>query len=477
MKTNATPWIAPSGGSRYFRLAGMALITLVLLPGTAFGINNDALSDLVFANMVGESQVCLQDGLIGFTCSEVVQARRTDGVALGDVDKDNNLDAVFAAREGKNLLCLGDGQGGFPGCIDVSQDVRMSRDVILADVDNDSNLDAIFANVGSPNQVCLGNGFVSLDDCRDISNSGGSVGVAVGDINNDGEADLVFANSNGPDSACLGDGTGSFSCRDINPGGLGSQGVALGFVNRDENLDAVFANRGDQTCLGDGTGNFTCIPVSLDPPNSLGVALGDVNGDGNLDAAFATRLGEHDLVCLGDGFGFFTDCIDFGPEGQPQQFSTDIVLSDMNADENLDAVVAGSLIDNNRICLGDGTGNFICSDLPSEGINSFGVAVSRFGPFCSSPARSLDDLRSEVERLETSILSVQRLEERLELIEDALNGEDLDTARERVDDFISLSINLSDPDQTAQINRISREEADSLGCGSSNLIANIPPVE
>ncbi len=101
-------------------------------------------------------------------------------------------------------------------------------------------------------------------------------------------------------------------------------------MDRDGNLDAVFAIDGlaqrNRVCLGDGTGGFACGDVSSDTDASLGLALGDVDRDGNLDAIFANW--------------------NFNNDGAP-----------------------------NRVCLGDGTGGFACSDVSADSNNSFGVAL------------------------------------------------------------------------------------------------------
>ena len=145
------------------------------------------------------------------------------GVALGDVNRDGDLDAVFANSD-ENRVCVGDGTGGFT-CADVSADTNSSR------------------------------------------------GVAVGDVNRDGDLDAVFANS-GENRECLGDGTGGFTCTDVSADTNGSYGVAIGDVNGDGDLDAIFANSDEnRVCVGDGTGGFTCADVSADRNPSRAVAI------------------------------------------------------------------------------------------------------------------------------------------------------------------------------------------------------------
>ena len=142
-------------------------------------------------------------------------------------------------------------------------------------------------------------------------------------------------------------------------------------------LDTIFANfdQPNRVCLGDGTGGFTCSDVSDDTNDSSGIALGDVNGDTFLDAVFANggpfpiTDGEQNRVCLGDGTGGFT-CSDVSDDTND---SLGVALGDVNGDTFLDAVFADS--DFNRVCLGDGTGGFTCSDVSDDIIPSLGVAL------------------------------------------------------------------------------------------------------
>ena len=254
-----------------------------------------------------------------------------------------------------------------------------------------ATLDAIFANFDQPNRICLGDGMGGFT-CSDVSaDTNGSLGVALGDVNGDTFLDAVFANFDQPNRVCLGDGTGGFTCSDISADINYTSEVALGDVNGDTSLDAVFANSLDlnelnpgtnRVCLGDGTGGFICSDVSADTNGSFGVALGDVNGDTFLDAVFANSSDLNELnpgtnrVCLGDGTGGFT-CSDVNADTNA---SIGVALGDVNGDTFLDAVFANFgpsffpfIGERNRICLGDGMGGFTCSDVsvdtnPSEGI-------------------------------------------------------------------------------------------------------------
>ena len=390
----------------------LLMFTLNPYSGVAY-----ATLDAVFANADfppdQPNRICLGDGTGRFTCNDVsADTNSSFDVALGDVNGDTFLDAVFANGDchKPNRVCLGDGTGAFT-CNDVSADdcsgvSRYSLGVALGDVDGDTLLDAVFAYIGSQvrftqiygafNRVCLGDGTGAFT-CNDIGTHiiGGSSAdenrssdVALGDVNGDAFLDAIFANSGSvlsgeQNRVCLGDGTGAFTCSDVSADSDSSYGVALGDVNGDTFLDAVFANSSwgpnivvaNRVCLGDGTGDFTCSDVSADINDSRGVALGDVNGDTFLDAVFANSI-DFDVdaisvnrVCLGDGTGRFT-CSDVSADTNN---SRGIALGDVNGDTFLDAVFANNL--NNQICLGDGTGSFTCSAVSADTNSSHGVAL------------------------------------------------------------------------------------------------------
>ena len=338
--------------------------------------------DAVFANssFSQPNQVCLGDGTGRFACNDIsADTNASFGVALGDINGDAFLDAVFAntlSSSQRNRVCLGSETGHFT-CSDVSANAGFSNGVALGDINGDTFLDIVFANDSVPNWICLGDG-TGRFACSDVSaDTDGSAGVALGNINGDTFLDVVFANIGNPNQVCLGDGTGRFACSDVSADADSSEDVALGDVNSDTFLDAIFANSSlsslsepNQVCLGDGTGRFACSDVSADTNFSRGVALGDVNGDAFLDAVFANSSfsppSEPNQVCLGDGTGRFA-CSDVSAD---TNFSWGVALGDINGDAFLDAVFANlnrpDIRGQNRVCLGDGTGHFTCSDVSTD---------------------------------------------------------------------------------------------------------------
>jgi hypothetical protein len=187
-------------------------------------VNHDGKLDAVFANsdsyLSGNGQrnrVCLGDGLGGFTCSDVnTHTHISLGVTLGYIDGDNNLDIVFAngdafmsGAEQRDQVCLGNGLGGFT-CSDISNDNDVSFGVALSDANHDGYLDAFFGNSDQRNRVCFGNGAGSFS-CSDVSSDiRSSNGVEVGFLGFDITTIKIGIPANGDASVNL-DGTTTYT--------------------------------------------------------------------------------------------------------------------------------------------------------------------------------------------------------------------------------------------------------------------------
>jgi len=363
------------------RFVGVCVVVFLLsIPGLALaGLNGDGNTDVVFTHVDGG--VCLGDGSGGFVCSDLdFGPTGTRDVAVGHIDHDGNLDLVF----GMDRVCLGDGSGGFV-CGDISMVATDTSQVALGDVNHDGDVDVVAANNG-PNRVCLGDGtggFVCVDLGLDNEITGG---VALGDVNGDGDVDAVFANygsafTGARNTVCLGDGTGAFVCTDISTISDSSLDVQLGDVNDDGDVDAVFSSHPNNSyahstvCLGDGSGGFACQALGSDAiGGATRLALGDVNGDGHLDAVVASDGGRN-RVCLGDGNGGFS-CDDVSTDTNS---TWDVGVVDVDRDGHLDAVFANlndPVGQRDRVCLGNGTGLFTCSDVSTDVRTTHGLAVA-----------------------------------------------------------------------------------------------------
>ncbi|MBI5570842.1 MAG: VCBS repeat-containing protein [Desulfomonile tiedjei] len=336
--------------------------------------------------------------------------------------------------------------------IGTAQDTNSSYDLAFADLNGDGNLDLVAAksngatnpDVNSNYYIGNGNGtFLNGVALQYLTGSaaGDSVVLATGDLNHDGFADVVVRNgiagatSTQADAVYLwNDALQGFSpVAQLTKASAQSKGsIALDDFNGDGNLDIVrvydstgeiFLNNGDGTFPGtasiilpnmggtyavvatgdfngdgaadifvgrsgagethyvffnDGSGNFTFTDAKALPAGGAGyatdVAVGDMDADGDLDIVVARGTNTNYFYMNGGNVGGYTDW------GTPYQITTDannsvgIALGDVDRDGDLDVVVANNG-QNVRLYSYNGTTGFTGSNLSSGNLNALSVAV------------------------------------------------------------------------------------------------------
>jgi hypothetical protein len=293
-------------------------------------------------------------------------------VALGDMDKDGDLDAFVTNEAQPNKVWLNDGSGTFT---DSGQNLGSanSYDVALGDVDRDGDLDAFVANyLGQPNKVWLNDGSGTFSDSDQNLGSSNSFAAALGDVDGDGDLDAFVTNRSEPNKVWLNDGSGTLSDSGQNLGSSWSLDVALGDLDGDGDLDAFVANSGapNKVWLNDGNGTFSDSGQNLGSSTSDGLALGDVDGDGDLDA-FVVNENQSIKVWLNDGNGTFSD----SGQSLGSSLSFDVALGDVDGDGDLDAFVANFINQPNKVWLNDGSGTFTDSGQNLGNSQSWGMAL------------------------------------------------------------------------------------------------------
>ena len=243
-------------------------------------------------------------------------------VALGDLDGDGDLDAIvvnsyFHSGQGEaSRVWLNNGQGSF---VDSGQNIgsSLSQGVALGDLDGDGDLDAFVANgtadrgYGRPNQVWLNNGAGKFSANGQSLGDSISQDVALGDLDGDGDLDAFVANGGShadevqPDRIWLNNGSAFFSDSGQSLGRSSSFGVALADLHGDGNLDAFVAGYigGNKVWINDGSGQMHISGPGFGSESAAGVAAGDVDGDGDVDAVAANVIGRPNLVWLNRGSG------------------------------------------------------------------------------------------------------------------------------------------------------------------------------
>jgi len=214
-------------------------------PGQGFGgaladFDRDGDLDIFIANYNGPNCLLLNDGKAIFRnvseAAGVAHQGGGQGIAVGDVDGDGDVDVFIANKHDKRLKAIGPGsvlyrnngvgEDGIPHFTEMAQQVGVQGNgndfaPLLADLDNDGDLDLF---VGAFN-FWNGKEFVSWDGTpggahrlyrndgvdaggvlrftdvgaeAGIDRVGGSMGASVGDLDNDGFQDL-YVSMGGPE--------------------------------------------------------------------------------------------------------------------------------------------------------------------------------------------------------------------------------------------------------------------------------------
>ncbi len=298
----------------------------------------------------------------------------TQAVALGDLDKDGDLDAFVANGDvwdpQPNKVWLNNGHGTFT---DSGQSLgnEVSRGVALGDLDGDGDLDAFVANGdpsyggGEPNSVWINNGSGLFSSSGQSLGDSVSQNVALGDLDGDGDLDAFVANGNpergrsGANNVWLNDGHSHFTDSGQRLGASISQDVVLGDLDEDGDLDAFVANGGsewadgqpDRLWLNDGAAAFIDSGQLLGSQSSYGTALGDLHADGVLDLFVAGYHGGN-TVWLNDGHANLT----LSDPGFATESAAAVALGDVDGDGDVDALVANAIGRENRLWLNRGSG-------------------------------------------------------------------------------------------------------------------------
>ena len=325
-----------------------------------------------------------------------------NGVALGDLDGDGDLDLVSAGGNrfsvGAVSSRLNDGSGQFGPPTDTSVpaapepgDELAPSDVVLGDVDGDGDLDVVAASQHSGYynsrglvSVLLGDGAGGLALTAEIEHSSDLTGAALGDIDGDGDLDVVamqirgvYGGGSNAVVVLLGNGDGSFAdpVEDVLP--FESSSLVLGDIDGDEQLDVIVGQwqsngNGAYWLPGIGDGTFD-DPVPLEGVSEMAgrPAVADLDRDNDTDVIVVD--GDQRVhVLLNQGGGTFDAPVVipiFSSDGLPF-----VTTEDVDGDEHLDLIVldeAGVV----GVLFGLGDGTFGSYRSFSVGSNAIDIAL------------------------------------------------------------------------------------------------------
>lgn len=313
----------------------------------------------------------------------------TNGVALGDLDGDGDLDAVLANEVTACRIYLNDGAGNFQDAPALLPPQAWPGPrlfcVALSDFDLDGDLDIFFA--GGTNWLWINQGSAGFLDASATNLPVAQFApiwtrdIAVGDVDSNGYPDLVLGNLGGQGGALselyLNSGGALFvdaTASHLRPSPRPTMGVDLGDIDSDGDLDILFANISngslpqglsqDQVYVNVGAGRFVEDTLALPFENSAtndGVFV-DLDGDGDLDVLTANGPlsglpSQPDQILRNDGTGTF-----LGTPGGIEVLGVELsthrwIVGDFDRDGDLDGIAISGI--ETRLFLNRGDATFV----------------------------------------------------------------------------------------------------------------------
>ncbi len=232
--------------------------------------------------------------------------------------------------------------------------------VALGDLDGDNDLDAVKVDAYNDIEVYENNGNAEFTLMQNVGQDGWRYGVKLSDVDMDEDLDIVTAGF-GLNYGCevyKNNGSGSFT---LTQGDIATNLTINKFDIADLNGDTfpdlflpAYSGGGSQVLFNDGSGHFDYSPQTLQTGQSCtDVALGDFDGDGDADAFISCTNSAPGMVWINNGSGIFSNSGQALGTGN----SYGVDMADLDNDGDNDVVCANWTVPS-QVWLNDGDGNF-----------------------------------------------------------------------------------------------------------------------
>ena len=298
------------------------------------------------------------------------------GLAVADIDMDNDMDIFFANLNSGSKLWINNGNGNFaPSAQMFGPSNAEMHDVGIADLNGDSYPDIFLIGHNGTNRIFFNDGTgVFTESEQNLSKNANPQWLLLGDVDVDGDIDAIIMYSRSPNLLWLNDGTGFFTLSDTGYGGNSAIKMRMADFNADTFPDMVLINynKPANILFNDGAGNFTDSGQSIG--GEIGddnIAIGDIDGDGDQDIITSSSISGYFKVWLNqDGSGLFEEAGTYSASGLVELFDADL-------DGDLDLITAR--FDNiNSFWLNVGSGSFTSMGEIFENKRVLSIGVADF---------------------------------------------------------------------------------------------------